>query len=633
MSVKLEVELEDKASSVADRIATKLDALADKVDRAHDRQSTSAERGAVRAARAQEREAHRAVRAQEKAAAKAATSVEREADRQTRAAEREASRQVRLTERAARAKARAQERETLRATKREAAIVAKARKAQQAEDAKTESGFLSSFKGNLAADAVSKLASLGAEAFRVAHNLGKVREQQGFIFDTFSRGKVGNMGADYLAHADALAERFGLNLEETRIQYQRLLGLKESPEQIDRLIRLGGDLQASGRSAEYVSEIYDAINQIAIKEKGSLNDIATEAISRLGVTNDDILAGLAKELGKPTATQRDLEQFFGKEGADSKRVENILLNAVEKSLGISSAGEIAAKFADETLAGMENKAWAKATLIGERFSKGLLDASRPAFTQIAQWILDLDVEKASGWGRTFAQFFGIGENTDAQKQWIADKEARQAAGTDNKVTIGEVGNGIVGMGEKLWGLFGLGGPRAAAVSEQVGKQMGAGLVKGLDSSAPAAAEAGARLTDAANSGLKDKAEIHSPSRLFMRDGLDMGAGLELGLDLSAADVQDAADRMVPTLDAEAEPAAVPVAQAAEAYAAPTPQPNPTATVAGYGGATVQVTAPISITVGGDGQTAQAVAQELRRSLRREVENMFEETALQMGASP
>ena len=663
MSVKLEVELEDKASSVADRIATKLDALASKVEAAQERQSTTTEREAFRAARAQEREASRAARAQEREAARVTASAEREAAQQTRSAEREAARQTRAAEREARDRIRAQEREA-RATERSRGKQLRAlreadreRKRREGEERRASNevirrrkreheeaekgakdGFWWNFKANLAANAVGKMVEWGGAALTAAHNLGRAREQQGFFFEGLSKGEKGNLGLDYLAHADALAERFGLSLEETRLTYQKLLGIKQTPDAIDKTIRLSADLQRLGNSEERISEIYDALNQIYAKGFGVTGDIATEAIGRLGVTDADFLKAVEKSTGKRVKT---LDEFFGKKGRSAQETGDLMIQAIAISKGINSPGEIAAKYADTTLSGIEDKAWAKAKLIGEKVSSALLESARPGIKKLADWLANLDPDQVA---KDFAK-------RPAFADFYANPLSAFTA-EDNKKVLSSIGNGVLGAGEWLWGALGLGGPQAADAGaavkdkvaggaskdpgrfEQIGAQMGAGLVKGLDGAGPSVAEAGARLTDAAASGLEDKAEIHSPSRLFMRDGLHMGEGLSLGLDRSAADVQDAADRMVPTLDiGEAEPVPAPVAQATEAYAAPAPQPNPTAAVAGYGGATVQVTAPISITVGGDGQTAQAVTQELRRSLRREVENMFEEVALQAGASP
>lgn len=660
MSVKLEVEFEDKASSVADKIASKLDVLADRVEKVHDKQATAAEREAARASRAQEREANRALKAQTRAAEKATAAAEREAEKQAKAAEHEASRAIRAAEHEAQAKIRAVEKEAraterarsrqLRASreadrermrrtreeKRASAEVIKRRKQEHkaSEDA-AKDGFWWNFKANLAANAAGKLLEGGGAALSAVHNLGKDREQQGFIFDSFSEGVEGNLGEDYLDHANALAERFGLNLEETRIKYQRLLGLKESPQQIDTLIRLGADLEATGRSSEYVSEIYDAINQIAIKEKGTFADIGTEAISRIGVTDKDMLASLAKELGRKSATHEDLNKFFGKDGASSAATERLLIGAVQNSLGVENPGELARKRVDETLDGVEDRAMVKATLIGERFSEGLLNAIRPSFLKVADWINGLDGDKAESWGHSLAQMFGLGENTDAQKQWIAEKGARQAAGADNKVTLSDVGNGALGLGEKVWDVLGLGGPKAAARGESIGAQMGAGLVKGLDGQAGPVAEAGARLTETAAAAGEKQVEINSPSKRLERDGEFAGEGLAIGLDKSARGVEDAANRMFePLLGApEVSAEGLAVTPATEAYPSTSPQVNPSATFTEASGATVQVTAPISIVVGGDGQTSAAVMSEFRRSLRRDVETMFEEVALQLGASP
>ncbi|MFO0588838.1 MAG: hypothetical protein U0441_14910 [Polyangiaceae bacterium] len=73
-----------------------------------------------------------------------------------------------------------------------------------------------------------------------------------------------------------------------------------------------------------------------------------------------------------------------------------------------------------------------------------------------------------------------------------------------------------------------------------GKAMGDGVVAGLKSSEAAAKAAGESLAAAADAGVRAKAEIHSPSRLFRRTARHMGEGQALGLEDSEDRVQKAA---------------------------------------------------------------------------------------------
>jgi hypothetical protein len=88
----------------------------------------------------------------------------------------------------------------------------------------------------------------------------------------------------------------------------------------------------------------------------------------------------------------------------------------------------------------------------------------------------------------------------------------------------------------------------APAGTDAGKALGDGLVKGMNASEAAVKAAGGKLADAATQGVREKAEIHSPSKKMARDGRYMGEGVEQGIDASAPDVQAAAERsLVPEI--------------------------------------------------------------------------------------
>lgn len=81
-----------------------------------------------------------------------------------------------------------------------------------------------------------------------------------------------------------------------------------------------------------------------------------------------------------------------------------------------------------------------------------------------------------------------------------------------------------------------------------GKAMGDGVVAGMGASEAAAKAAGEKLATAADAGVRAKAEIHSPARLFRRGGRQMGEGTALGMEDSADRVQRAAaSSLVPSM--------------------------------------------------------------------------------------
>jgi hypothetical protein len=89
---------------------------------------------------------------------------------------------------------------------------------------------------------------------------------------------------------------------------------------------------------------------------------------------------------------------------------------------------------------------------------------------------------------------------------------------------------------------------ARAVGKQTGEAYGKGLVGGIDASAGAAMAAGGRAAGAVDKGVRDKAQIRSPSRVAHQRGEQMGEGVERGIDARAPRIQAAAERsMVPDL--------------------------------------------------------------------------------------
>jgi hypothetical protein len=105
-------------------------------------------------------------------------------------------------------------------------------------------------------------------------------------------------------------------------------------------------------------------------------------------------------------------------------------------------------------------------------------------------------------------------------------------------------------------------PVAATNGVATGKALGDGLVKGLAGSESAVRAAGGRVANAADKGVRDVAQIHSPSRKFEQDAKYMGDGTVRGLDASKAAVQAAAERsLVPSLDVARAAGGVPSAGA------------------------------------------------------------------------
>ncbi len=94
-------------------------------------------------------------------------------------------------------------------------------------------------------------------------------------------------------------------------------------------------------------------------------------------------------------------------------------------------------------------------------------------------------------------------------------------------------------------------PKVAAgesAAQKSGEMIGQGVAEGILSQVAAVEAAGGALAAAADRGVREKAEIHSPSRMTHRTAAYMGEGAEQGLEESAPKVQKAAERsLVPEL--------------------------------------------------------------------------------------
>lgn len=90
-----------------------------------------------------------------------------------------------------------------------------------------------------------------------------------------------------------------------------------------------------------------------------------------------------------------------------------------------------------------------------------------------------------------------------------------------------------------------------AAGVDVGKQLGAGMVSGMQSTMPDVKAAGAALSSAAEEGAVSRAQIQSPSRAMkMRVGWNLGFGVRDGILETAGDVQAAAEAsFVPNINA------------------------------------------------------------------------------------
>lgn len=245
------------------------------------------------------------------------------------------------------------------------------RGAKTAQDSTGSSAkqMLASFGGNLLAMAAAGIAKLGAAAVSSAVSFGVMGENSRFALGVLSKGRA--PGEKLFAHASALAQRFGLDLQDTQAKYTSFLALDLSPKMADQLVRLGADFKAVGNEAA-ASKIVDVMKEL--NTKGGVTELGVvDQLKELNISRD----AFAKAVGDVTgATEAiDLEAEIKAGNIDASVARDAVIKAVNDSLGQGKAGEIGARFADETTTGAVGKI--KATL-GVALSKALEGATGSA---------------------------------------------------------------------------------------------------------------------------------------------------------------------------------------------------------------------------------------------------------------
>lgn len=165
-----------------------------------------------------------------------------------------------------------------------------------------------------------------------------------------------------------------------------------------------------------------------------------------------------------------------------------------------------------------------------------------AAAAIGAWVAAIDqgIKLAKEWDTgVITRSFGFGKSDADIMNDKFDREAAERKASGKPSRVREVAS--------LAELPAPPPPASIAASQETGAQMGQGVAKGMLSKVPDVERAGAALASAADRGVRKKAEIHSPSKLMMRDAERMGEGAEKGLEKSGPRVQSAAERsLVPT---------------------------------------------------------------------------------------
>lgn len=206
--------------------------------------------------------------------------------------------------------------------------------------------------------AANAVVGLGASLFQSA----AFTDQMTLAFDQLTHGH----GAETLDHTRRMAELLGLDVHDTTKAYKNFLALQFNPAMADKLLLMGGDMQALGSSAEEVQGIFTALGQI--KSKGRLQGEELLQLQERGISGELVKQELQKQLGLDSIADVDKLQQAGKISADDFFVA--FEKAINRKLGQSEVGETGKKFAEENIAGMVGVIKAKATNLWDGLIQG-----------------------------------------------------------------------------------------------------------------------------------------------------------------------------------------------------------------------------------------------------------------------
>src|SRR5690606_17892923 len=200
--------------------------------------------------------------------------------------------------------------------------------------------------GHLAAQAISRVASLGAAAAGAGWDFVKFGQRSELALGQL--GKQGATGAKLFELGRTRAMKFGQDVEDTTVNLQKLLSAQFDARLAADIIKMGADLRAIGATAEDTSGAVRAITQI--KGAGKLMGQELLQLANAGVSVELVRGEIGKLLGGKSVEEVIKLQESGQIDADTA-IQGIL-NAVQKKTGSEELGEASARFADTTIEGM-----------------------------------------------------------------------------------------------------------------------------------------------------------------------------------------------------------------------------------------------------------------------------------------
>lgn len=169
------------------------------------------------------------------------------------------------------------------------------------------------------------------------------------------------------------AAELGLDVDDTQKSFQKLLAAQFSIGRSKDFIKMGGDLQAIGTTAEGVQSVMQGI--VKIKNVGKLTGESLQQLQEGGLSGKLISDALQKSTGKDADA---VSKMLSGGKIDAETGIEAIIEAVKHKVGEHELGEAGARFAESTMAGFTGK-------LKGGFRNAMIDigiAVEPAITRI-----------------------------------------------------------------------------------------------------------------------------------------------------------------------------------------------------------------------------------------------------------
>jgi len=457
------------------------------------------------------------------------------------------------------------------------------RKASDDESAQLKEGVALLGKSAGAAVAVGAavlgIATAGAIALvsvaKIALAFGNAKAEALGALDILTNGR----GPQALALIDKEAVRLGLDIQQTREDFIKFRQAGLDNKQSAALLKLKADLIATKRPASQVQEAVDRVLSYASNGPQTKDQAAAAGRAM------KLLAKQAHIAGDGTAAAAAAVSTL--EGALS-RIDNTKTKVLE------GLGERIKPSIDKAATAIANLVEG---FVSSKRGQQAIEAVGDAIIATADAVVRLAPRAAEAWAYVSKAF-------ESPKAALA-LDALQGVGYLAAAALGALAVGAAAIVVPLAAIgaagvaaiagLGLVAKKAVDLVPQMydaGKNIVLGLAKGVTDAASSAVDAVVSLADRMTKGFKGALGIHSPSRVFEKDGINIGKGVERGTEKSMPTGKEMAERMRPKLALV--PALRPAASAVSSKA----------------GDTYQVTVQLS----GSGSITPEDEESLRRTL-------------------